>query len=94
MAEARYEHGEWKSLSDEKKVELPNLLHYERTRPDFLSWRVDDLPHAAPHLCRVGLGLPVMTWTVRTPEQRTRAGRWADQIVFEDSFPEGVALQR
>lgn len=87
VAEARYEHGEWKSLSDEKKVELPNLLHYERTRPDFLSWRVDDLPHAAPHLCRVGLGLPVMTWTVRTPEQRTRAGRWADQIVFEGFVP-------
>lgn len=83
VAEARYEHGEWKTLSDDRKIELPNLLHYERTRPDFLSWRVDDLPHAAPHLCRVGLGLPVMTWTVRTPEQRARAARWADQIVFE-----------
>jgi glycerophosphoryl diester phosphodiesterase len=87
VAEAHYDRGEWLSLSPERRVELPNLLHFERTRPDFLSWRVDDLPHAAPHLCRVGLGLPVMTWTVRTPEQRERAAHWADQIVFEGFVP-------
>ena len=27
--------------------------------------------------------MPVMTWTVRTPEQREMAGKWADQMVFE-----------
>ena len=87
VAEAHYDKGEWLSLAPERQVELPNLLHFERTRPDFLSWRVDDLPHAAPHLCRVGLAMPVMTWTVRTPEQRERAARWADQIVFEGFAP-------
>ena len=87
VAEARYDHGEWLTLPPERRIELPNLLHFEASRPDFLSWRVDDLPHAAPHLFRVGLGRPVMSWTVRTPEQRERAGRWADQMVFEGFAP-------
>ena len=87
VAEAHYDKGDWRFLSSERQVELPNLLHFERTKPDFLSWRVDDLPHAAPFLCRTGLGLPVMTWTVRTPEQRARAAKWADQMVFEGFVP-------
>lgn len=87
VAEAHYDKGEWLTLSPERQVELPNLLHFERTKPDFLSWRVDDLPHAAPFLCRTALGLPVMTWTVRTSEQRQRATQWADQMVFEGFVP-------
>lgn len=87
VAEARYSHGEWASLAKEKQVELTNLLHFSRSRPDFLSWRVNDLPHASPHLCRVGMGMPVMSWTVRTPEQRALAEAWADQMVFEGFIP-------
>ena len=29
------------------------------------------------------LGLPILTWTVRTEAQRQQAKRWADQMVFE-----------
>ena len=87
VGESRYRKTEWPRLPPQMRIELPNLLHYERTRPDFLSWRVDDLPHAAPFLCRTALGLPVVTWTVRTPEQRANASRWADQIVFEGFTP-------
>lgn len=63
------------------------MLHYSETRPDFLSYHVDDLPHAVPHLFRAALRLPVMTWTVRSSEQRRKAADWADQIVFEDFVP-------
>ena len=87
VAEAHYDKGDWRFLSPERQVELPNLLHFERTRPDFLSWHVEDLPHSAPFLCRSAIGLPVMTWTVRTPEQRARAAKWADQMVFEGFAP-------
>lgn len=66
---------------------LANLLHYEETLPDFLSWKVSDLGTAVPHLCRVGIGMPVLTWTVRTEEDRQRARRHADQIVFEGFMP-------
>ena len=87
VAEADYSHGEWAKLPPARQVELTNFLHYERSRPDFLSWSVRNLPHPTPYLCRAGLGLPVMSWTVRTPEQRATAERWADQIVFEGFVP-------
>lgn len=87
VAEAHYRQGEWAGLPEAKQIELENFLHFERSRPDFLSWGVRDLPHATPYLCRAGLGMPVMSWTVRTPEQRARAAQWADQMVFEGFAP-------
>ena len=83
VAEARYDDPYFAEMSAEQKLRAGAWLHVDRTRPDFLSWHVEDLPHAIPALFR-GLGrLPVMAWTVRTAEQRARAARFADQMVFE-----------
>ena len=87
VAEADYGDPEWDHLSPDTKRDLAHMLHFADTRPDFLSYRVHDLPHAVPHLCRVAIGRPVMAWTVRTPDQRQRAARWADQMVFEGFVP-------
>jgi len=87
VAESQYQHPSWDNLSQEKKRELANLLHFDDSRPQFLSWHVNDLPTAAPHLGRLLGGLPVMAWTVRTPEQRDVANRYADQMVFEGFMP-------
>lgn len=76
-----------KPLSRVEVHALANLLHFSRTDPDFLSWHVSDLPCAAPFLCRTQLGLPVMAWTVRTPDERERASLHADQMVFEGFVP-------
>jgi len=83
VAEASYRGRYWRDLSAAQKEACAAFLHYPETRPDFLSWSVDDLPHATPFLLRELKRLPVMVWTVRTPEQRRTASRWADQIVFE-----------
>ena len=88
VAEAHYADPEWDSLSPGLKRDLAALAHFGETRPDFLSFWVEDLPHAAVTLMRAGLGRPVMSWTVRTPEQRARATRWADQMVFEGFVPD------
>jgi glycerophosphoryl diester phosphodiesterase len=88
VAESRYEHPEWDMLDADAKRSLANLLHYAETRPDFLSWRVGDLPCAAPFLCRLLAGLPVTTWTVRSEEDRRRAVAYADQMVFEGFRPD------
>nr|WP_237482435.1 glycerophosphodiester phosphodiesterase family protein [Lichenibacterium sp. 6Y81] len=87
VAEGSYDDPEWADLSPDLRAGLAALLHVGDTRPDFLSWRVHDLPHAAPQLFRAALGRPVMSWTVRTPDQRQRAARWADQMVFEGFAP-------
>lgn len=87
VAANSYEAAEYDALSEAQKHAMANLLHLDRTAPDFLSWRVRDLPDAAPFLAR-RLGLPVMTWTVRSQEDRDRAAAWADQIVFEGFRPD------
>jgi glycerophosphoryl diester phosphodiesterase len=65
---------------------LAHLLHAPATRPDFVSYRVDDLPAPATTVAR-RLGLPVVAWTVRTPEQRRRSADYADQMIFEGFRP-------
>jgi glycerophosphoryl diester phosphodiesterase len=83
VAEASYAGGYWRALSAEQRINFANVLHYGDTRPDFLSYCVDNLPHAVPHLLRTLNATPVIAWTVRTPAQRLLAEQWADQIVFE-----------
>jgi len=82
-----YDYGDYDKLSPERKHALTNLLHFTESRPDFISWKVTDLESAAPYLCRNALGLPLMSWTVRTPEERQRAAAMADQMVFEGFRP-------
>lgn len=87
VAEAHYDTDDWSSLSARQRQEMTHFLHYPRTRPDFVSWSVNDLPNAIPFLARAGLHLPVMTWTVRTQAHASLAAQWADQIVFEGFDP-------
>lgn len=62
---------------------LRHLLHAGRTKPHFIAYCVDDLPAAAPLLLHWVFGLRLLTWTVRTDQQRQRGQKWADQIIFE-----------
>lgn len=82
-----YDYGDYERLSAERKHALANLLHFTESQPDFLSWKVTDLDSAAPYLCRNVVGMPLMSWTVRAPEQRETAARLADQMVFEGFHP-------
>jgi glycerophosphoryl diester phosphodiesterase len=87
VAQSRYEGREAVSLGADRVREMTDLLHWERTAPDFLSWRVSDLPAAAPHLGRLLGGVPVMTWTVRSEADAAHGYAHADQIVFEGFRP-------
>jgi len=74
-------------LPPEQKHRMANLLHFSETHPHFLSWRVKDIPCASTYLSRLMGHVPVMTWTVRNPEDRARAEKHADQMVFEGFIP-------
>lgn len=87
VAESSQDDPAYAALPESERRSLAHLLHVSETRPDFLSWRVDDLPNAATHLARHYGGLPVMAWTVRAPDQRARAEAHADQMVFEGFVP-------
>lgn len=87
VAQARYDGHDTMHLDAEAKHAMANLLHWDETAPDFISWHHRDLPAAAPFFGR-HLGRPVMTWTVRSPDDATRARAHADQIVFEGFLPD------
>ncbi|KQT07379.1 glycerophosphodiester phosphodiesterase [Methylobacterium sp. Leaf399] len=87
VGETNQDDPSYAALAPSLRRSLSDLLHLSESRPDFLSWRVDDLPCAATHLCRRLGGMPVMTWTVRTPDQRALASAHADQMVFEGFRP-------
>jgi glycerophosphoryl diester phosphodiesterase len=56
-------------------------------RPQFIAYSVKDLPAALPLAARRLCGMPLLTWTVRSVEERQRAGRFADQMIFEGFRP-------
>lgn len=87
VAETRQDDPAYATLPPSLRRALSDLLHFDETRPDFLSWRVDDLPCAPTVLCRLLGQRPVMTWTVRNPDQRRHAEAHADQMVFEGFHP-------
>jgi glycerophosphoryl diester phosphodiesterase len=87
VAERDYTAEDWPEASPAQRHEMTHLRHVFQTRPDFVAYWVDELPSAAPWLARNLFGCPLLTWTVRTSEQRTRAARYADQMIFEGFMP-------
>jgi len=76
----------WSGQAGRKRA----LAHGRATlaaRPQFIAYSVEDLPAALPFAARRLGGLPLLTWTVRSAEDRRRAARWADQMIFEGFRP-------
>jgi len=60
------------------------------TAPDGVAFHAVDvnmLPEAADWNARRPVRLPLFAWTIRTPEQRQVAARWADAPIFETYEP-------
>jgi glycerophosphoryl diester phosphodiesterase len=87
VAEHDYTQEDWPEASAAQRHEMTHLRHFFRTSPDFVAYWVNELPSVAPWLARKVFGCPLLTWTVRTPEQRARAARHADQMIFEGFVP-------
>jgi glycerophosphoryl diester phosphodiesterase len=87
VAEREYTAADWPEATPAQRRGMEHLRHAFRTRPHFVAFWVNELPAAAPWIARHIFGLPLLTWTVRTPEQRERAARYADQMIFEGFLP-------
>ena len=86
VAERHYTHHEWDRLSRAEKLRLAFLLHVPSTRPHFIAYAGRDLPALAPLAAR-RLGLPLLTWTIRSEAERAQVLRFADQVIFEGFLP-------
>jgi len=77
----------WSELSFWQRFARRNLLTAAIARPNFIAYDIVALPAVAPLIARFLFGLPLLTWTVRTKEQRERALRYADAMIFEGIAP-------
>jgi hypothetical protein len=87
VAQRFYGEADWPEATAEQRKAMLHLRHALDTRPHFIAYWVNDLPAPAPWIARHVFGLPLLTWTVRTPDQRERAARYADQMIFEGFRP-------
>ncbi|MGI9481848.1 MAG: glycerophosphodiester phosphodiesterase family protein [Hyphomicrobiales bacterium] len=84
----RYRKGQgWnKALPLVRRLTLRHMAEYHDAEPQFVAYNVHDLPYGPSRKFK-NQGLPVLTWTVKTPDDRMRATRYADQIIFEGFRP-------
>jgi glycerophosphoryl diester phosphodiesterase len=87
VAQRDYDDDYWKKLTKQQRDSMLYLRHGFRTEPHFVAYWVDQLPAPAPWIARNIFGCPLLSWTVRTPGQRERAARYADQMIFEGFVP-------
>jgi glycerophosphoryl diester phosphodiesterase len=70
-----------------QRIAMRNLLTAAIAWPNFIAYDIAALPAVAPLTARLLFGLPLLTWTVRTAEERERALRYADAMIFETIRP-------
>ncbi len=86
-AQRSYDDEEWAGLTPAQRNGMLQLRHGFRNRLHFVAYWVKDLPAPAPWIARHIFGCALLTWTVRTPEQRAIAEAHADQMIFEGFTP-------
>jgi glycerophosphoryl diester phosphodiesterase len=87
VAQRTYEDEYWAKLTQAQRDSMLHLRHGLQTQPHFVAFKVDHLPAPAPWIARNVFGCALLAWTVRTPEQRARAGQYAQQMIFEGFVP-------
>jgi glycerophosphoryl diester phosphodiesterase len=87
IAQRTYDAADWPEATPAQRDGMLHLRHAFRTRPHFVAYWVEQLPAPAPWIARNIFRLPLLTWTVRSQEQRERAARYADQMIFEGFRP-------
>ncbi|GLR84765.1 glycerophosphodiester phosphodiesterase [Bradyrhizobium iriomotense] len=87
VAQRTYEDEYWTKLTQAQRDGMLYMRHGFQTQPHFVAFKVDHLPAPAPWIARNVFRCALLGWTVRTPEQRARAGQHADQMIFEGFVP-------
>lgn len=81
---------DWPMLDDEARQQLAAIHDFERSGASFISHHFRDLHNPAVQRLKAQ-GIPVLCWTIRTPEDEAVARQVADNITFEGySAPHGI----
>jgi glycerophosphoryl diester phosphodiesterase len=87
VAAAYRPHPSWDTMPAWMRHGMGYLFTGIAAHAQFVAYGIADLPALAPWLARRALGMPVLTWTVRSEADRRKAARFADQMIFEGFRP-------
>ena len=83
-----YSEEHWPTVPPERRLELAGISDFDRSGASFISHAIGDLGN--PRVDALAAqGVPILCWTVRTPDQETAARRIAHNITFEGFTPAG-----
>jgi glycerophosphoryl diester phosphodiesterase len=77
----------WGKVAAAPKRAVTTFAQVLSGRPQFIAYAVRDLPALLPAVARSVLRLPLLTWAVRSVDDRRKAARYADQMIFEGFRP-------
>ncbi|MCJ8325260.1 MAG: glycerophosphodiester phosphodiesterase [Rhizobiales bacterium] len=77
---------DWRGINALGRFFIKNFVHWPLTRPNFISYHLHDLPSLSITLARK-LGIPVISWTIKSPSDAEISAKYADQITFEGFLP-------
>jgi glycerophosphoryl diester phosphodiesterase len=89
IADAFAQGPDWGHIAALARLALRHLLPAAYVWPHFVSYGIHDLPATAPLMLR-HLGVPLICWTIRTPEDWAKARLYTDQITFEGFDPDAT----
>jgi glycerophosphoryl diester phosphodiesterase len=84
----RFRAEDWPTLTAFQRWTCATFAMAPAVLPSFVSYDVHALPASIPLALRHFFGIPLITWTVRTADDRAVAKAWADQITFEGFDPD------
>jgi glycerophosphoryl diester phosphodiesterase len=85
LTSSAFDDGDW-ALPDYRRAELASLADAERVGACFVSHDHRDLDN--PALARLAAaGIPILCWTIRSPEEERAARRVARNVTFEGYRP-------
>jgi glycerophosphoryl diester phosphodiesterase len=77
----------WADFSSAPRRAFVGIANALRAQPRFIAYPVANLPALLPRVTRNLFGLPLLAWTVRSEDDRRKAARYADQMIFEAFRP-------
>jgi glycerophosphoryl diester phosphodiesterase len=87
LVAGRFDEAHWPDLAPRERFAMRHLLTSAFAWPHFIAYDIAALPALAPLIAKHLFGLPLLTWTVRTADDRERALRYADAMIFEGIEP-------
>lgn len=83
-----YRDGHAALLTPRQRLRRRHLVAAYNASPHFIAYGNKSLPALAPKFARSILGMPILSWTVRSQKEHDRLKPYVDQIIFEGFRPE------